>query len=151
MASGPMNLGSFTLAKQGSQLTLALSSSITLKLPANYADNYDIANISEEVRTGRLWIAKSSSCRLEFEISLQECMLLKGNENFQGSMEVILGLVSKCPVSALFRCQPRTTLIFPRDLGGVGTGLEISGRFRATTSSYRIMRILSFMPSHSIF
>lgn len=85
--------GNLQLASRNSQLSLSLSSSFTLALPALDTELVTADDISHLSRTGQLWIAKANPCRLAAVVSSSEGMDLD-----TGAIRSCIDSIIDCPV-----------------------------------------------------
>lgn len=84
--------GKLQVASRNSKVSLSLSSSFTLALPPLPAEPVTAADISLLSRTGQLWIAKATSCRLEVVCSAE------GMELDPRAVQTCIDSIVDCPV-----------------------------------------------------
>lgn len=94
-----IDLGSFTIASYlDERFVLAVSTSVTLRLPEQYASTVRTAiDLRDHIKQGNLWAARASACKID---------LYLGFEAYAGSREgmqdTLLAAFEDCPVSPSF-------------------------------------------------
>jgi len=98
MPAGEVSLGSIHLTGKGSRLSLALESSFAIWFPNTTRTDLPTATeISEASASGRLWISKAGSCRLDF-MTLMNDKPLEDSSADPTMVSMIANLAAECQV-----------------------------------------------------
>lgn len=67
-----VDIGSFSIAsKLDKEFALNVSTSMSLSLPEHLAENLTANDLRDQVKSGALWLARASSCRLTLAIHFE--------------------------------------------------------------------------------
>lgn len=97
MLAVSVDLGTIKVAGKAPNLTLALSSSLTIALPPLWADAPTAKELCHASSTGRLWISKAGSCQIDISSLINN--EVPDPASFDPSiMAAIASFLSECPV-----------------------------------------------------
>jgi hypothetical protein len=93
-------LGELHIASKSSKQPLALTCSISLDLPASMNEQIGVKDLVEMTKSGQLWIAKATTCRLEVAASVQGVAVITTEaEAVPTLLRFILDVIAGCTVS----------------------------------------------------
>ncbi|KAH8907072.1 hypothetical protein BR93DRAFT_978564 [Coniochaeta sp. PMI_546] len=91
------DLGELQTTSKNSKQSLLLACSITLDIPATIDEHISPTELAEMTETGRLWIAKATTCRLEVASSVQGGEL-HGPDESSTLAQYVVGAVEGCTI-----------------------------------------------------
>ncbi|KAK3943449.1 hypothetical protein QBC46DRAFT_254129 [Diplogelasinospora grovesii] len=98
MPSTVVDLGDLKLVKKPSNLSLALSSSVSVTLPPGCPEPVTAAELCQLSKSGRIWIAKGGSCQINFR-TLVNAKPAASLGLSAKRLSDVLDLAADCPVS----------------------------------------------------
>lgn len=91
-----IDLGSYNIASYlDERFVLVASTSLTLRLPEQYSSIRTAADIHENVKRGKLWAMRASSCRLELCLHFETSVAPPDEVQ-----DTLVAAFETCPVSS---------------------------------------------------
>lgn len=120
-----LDLGTYEISNDVDQkLVLAVTTSMSLSLPAGHADDPTAAELHEQVRAGSLWFTRAGSCNFELGISFHA---LLGDGVREDLERMVISAFERFPVGELYGTVKDMTA--DRIQGWVVLGLELRREF----------------------
>lgn len=120
-----LDLGTYEISNDMDQkLVLAVTTSMSLSLPAGHAGDLTAAQIREQVKAGSLWIARAGSCNFELGIDFHGLFDDGLRENLE---RMVIGAFENFPVRELYGMAKGMTA--DRTQGWNVLGLELRREF----------------------
>lgn len=100
MLTASVDLGSIRVAGKTPNLTLSMSSSLTIGLPPSWPEAPTAEELRHASSTGKIWISKTGSCQIDM-LSLINNQVPDATSLDPNIMTAIAGFLPECSVSSL--------------------------------------------------
>lgn len=98
-----LELGELQITSRATKHSLHLACSITIDLPASLSAELNVEELADMTKSGRLWISKADTCRLEVASSLQG-LEAYGREVSPVLKQCMIDTIASCSVSSFPLC-----------------------------------------------